>query len=100
MYGQNYPTQVFSPGAVAEHVQLATALWDKSPAGNIIKIAVAPSTRLIMIGDTHGQLEDVLWIFYKYGEPSPTNRYLFNGDFVDRGCHSTEILLLLLALRR
>ena len=41
-------------------------------------------SQLIIVGDTHGQLGDVLWIFFKYGWPSKQNRYLFNGDIVDR----------------
>merc|ERR1712032_887354 len=53
-----------------------------------------------MGGDTHGQLEDVLWMFFKHGLPSLQNRYLFNGDIVDRGGHALEILLLLFAFKR
>ena len=37
------------------------------------------------MGDTHGQLADVLHILYHLGPPSGKNRYLFNGDMVDRG---------------
>ena len=50
-----------------------------------------------MCGDTHGQLQDVLWIFDEHGEPSATNAYLFNGDIADRGKHALEIFLLLFA---
>jgi len=38
-----------------------------------------------------------LWIFYKLGVPSPSNRYLFNGDICDRGNLATEIWALLFA---
>ncbi|KDO31301.1 hypothetical protein SPRG_03917 [Saprolegnia parasitica CBS 223.65] len=48
-------------------------------------------------GDVHGQLHDVLHIFKEQGPPSPTNWYLFNGDFVDRGNCSIEICALLFA---
>ena len=47
------------------------------------------------MGDTHGQLADVLWIFAEYGLPSQTNMYLFNGDVADRGAHAVEIFALL-----
>ncbi|CAK0890823.1 unnamed protein product, partial [Prorocentrum cordatum] len=47
--------------------------------------------QLIIVGDTHGQLADVLWLFYKLGAPSPSNRYLFNGDICDRGDLACEI---------
>ncbi|CAD7968048.1 unnamed protein product [Amoebophrya sp. A120] len=53
--------------------------------------------RMVIVGDTHGQLEDLLWIFFKYGRPSSTNVYFFNGDMVDRGMFGTEILLLMYA---
>lgn len=52
---------------------------------------------LNIVGDTHGQLQDVLWIFYKMGVPSPTNHYLVNGDICDRGQLACEIWALFLA---
>eukprot|EP01071_Lankesteria_metandrocarpae_P008624 Lankesteria_metandrocarpae@DN5006_c0_g1_i3.p1 len=56
-------------------------------------------SRIIVVGDTHGQLNDVLWIFYKFGPPSPINIYLFNGDIADRGVHAVEIFMLLFAFK-
>uniref|UniRef100_A0A7S1V932 Serine/threonine-protein phosphatase n=1 Tax=Sexangularia sp. CB-2014 TaxID=1486929 RepID=A0A7S1V932_9EUKA len=50
-----------------------------------------------LCGDVHGQLFDFLHIFDKNGFPSESNPYLFNGDFVDRGSWSVEIILLLFA---
>ena len=58
---------------------------------------VAPNTRLTVCGDTHGQLADLFSIFTLNGVPSLTNRYLFNGDFVDRGENACEILFTLFA---
>ena len=48
---------------------------------------------------TAGQFYDVLEIFRRNGYPSETHRYLFNGDFVDRGSWSTEVALLLYAFK-
>mmetsp|Transcript_15165 Transcript_15165/g.39015 ORF Transcript_15165/g.39015 Transcript_15165/m.39015 type:complete len:1020 (+) Transcript_15165:84-3143(+) len=53
--------------------------------------------RFIVVGDTHGQLADVLHILHQHGPPSATNKYLFNGDMCDRGPNSVEILLILFA---
>ena len=48
-----------------------------------------------MVGDLHGQLRDLIHIFRHNGMPSFDNPYLFNGDLVDRGDYSVEIVLLL-----
>lgn len=52
--------------------------------------------RLVVVGDTHGQLQDVLWIFFKHGLPSSSVGYLFNGDIADRGARALEIFTLVL----
>lgn len=62
-------------------------------------IEVPEGSRLTICGDVHGQYYDLLNIFKVNGLPSKDNWYLFNGDFVDRGSFSVEIMLTLLAFR-
>jgi diadenosine tetraphosphatase ApaH/serine/threonine PP2A family protein phosphatase/Ca2+-binding EF-hand superfamily protein len=62
---------------------------------NIQRIQFPPEARLTIVGDLHGQLQDLLAILEFQGLPSPTNWYLFNGDFVDRGSHSIEVLWII-----
>lgn len=45
-----------------------------------------------------GQLADLLHILDGAGLPSPTTKYIFNGDFVDRGEWGVEIMCILLAM--
>jgi serine/threonine-protein phosphatase 5 len=52
-----------------------------------------------VVGDTHGQFQDLIFIFETFGFPSASNRYLFNGDYVDRGSQGVEIVLTLLAFK-
>jgi len=51
------------------------------------------------VGDLHGQLDDFLYVLHNSGLPSATNHILFNGDFVDRGNNSCEVVFSIFALK-
>ena len=70
----------------------ASLLFRKEP--NILIL----SDPITIVGDIHGQYYDFLKILEIGGNPDST-RYLFLGDYVDRGVFSIEVLLLLYAIK-
>ena len=66
--------------------------------GNVSKVTIEKGTKLTVVGDLHGQLRDLLHILDESGPPSDTNKYMFNGDFVDRGNQSVEVMCVVFCM--
>ncbi|KAF0492478.1 protein phosphatase 5 [Gigaspora margarita] len=66
---------------------------------SLVDVTIPQNCKLTVCGDVHGQFYDFLNIFKINGLPSEENMYLFNGDFVDRGSFSVEVILTLFAFK-
>merc|ERR1719188_2052749 len=71
-------------------------LWKEQ---TMSEFTVPPGGKVTVCGDIHGQYWDLMSVFALNGLPSPTNPYLFNGDFVDRGSWSMEVILTIFAMK-
>ncbi|CAM4754238.1 unnamed protein product [Rotaria magnacalcarata] len=86
--------QVLHEKYVCEILHQARAILKSLPNFNHVDLTYL--RHVFVVGDLHGQLADLLHIFNSNGLPSTDNAYVFNGDFVDRGRNSVEVILLLL----
>eukprot|EP00899_Mesostigma_viride_P006511 jgi/Mesvir1/15861/Mv03407-RA.1 len=66
---------------------------------SLLEVPVPAGKHFTVCGDVHGQFYDLMNIFSLNGLPSEDNPYLFNGDFVDRGSFSLEVILALFAFK-
>ncbi|CAE7334425.1 PPT1 [Symbiodinium natans] len=58
--------------------------------------------RIVVVGDLHGHFSDLAHILRENGEPQSGPggvKYIFNGDFVDRGAWGPEVLLAIYCLK-
>ncbi|KAF0990364.1 hypothetical protein HZS_1725, partial [Henneguya salminicola] len=78
----------FDDSAIIKVLEDVEEILKKEP--NLLKI----DQNAIICGDVHGQFFDLLKLFELGGDPA-NNKYLFLGDYVDRGSFSTECLLYL-----
>uniref|UniRef100_A0A7N0UGB9 Serine/threonine-protein phosphatase n=1 Tax=Kalanchoe fedtschenkoi TaxID=63787 RepID=A0A7N0UGB9_KALFE len=76
-------------------VLTASKILHKEP--NCVRIDCAQDSTVVVVGDVHGQLHDVLFLLADAGFPAEDRFFVFNGDYVDRGAWGLETFLLLLA---
>lgn len=82
----------FELNTVRSLIQKAVEIF--SGQSTLLKIP-APT---VIIGDIHGNICDLIHILQKFQDYKTTDTMLFLGDYVDRGFHSVEVIILLLAL--
>ncbi|KAH7848830.1 hypothetical protein Vadar_008697 [Vaccinium darrowii] len=86
-----FPVQVFDSLVLS-----ASKILHKEPNCVLIGGFKADSS-VVVVGDVHGQLHDVIFLLRDAGFPADNRVFVFNGDYVDRGAWGLETFLLLLA---
>lgn len=76
-------------------IQKARELFEANKT--LVDVSREDNEEITVCGDIHGQYYDLLNIFKLNGIPSKENPYLFNGDFIDRGSFSVEVIVTLLS---
>ena len=70
---------------------------------SLLELNIDGEDTLVVVGDVHGQFFDtthhILSQQYDKPEGSPDRRFLFLGDYVDRGPQGVEMIMLLFALK-
>jgi diadenosine tetraphosphatase ApaH/serine/threonine PP2A family protein phosphatase len=102
----------FSPEEILETTRQGNAVPEESVVPLLIKLMEVLYTEnnvleltspITICGDIHGQLYDLFELFDRAAEPEGggigTQKFLFMGDYVDRGHYSMETFLHLAALK-
>lgn len=67
---------------------------------SLLDVKVDPEQTLVIVGDVHGQFGDLIYHILTQQEPGrPDRKFLFMGDYVDRGPQGVETIMLLFALK-
>jgi len=65
----------------------------------MVPMSIPSGGTLSVVGDTHGQYWDFFTTLGITGPPGPSNPVIFNGDMVDRGSWSIEVVLSIFAMK-
>ncbi|KAH8752797.1 Metallo-dependent phosphatase-like protein [Diaporthe sp. PMI_573] len=95
-YVGSFPMELDSV-AIQSVVESASLMLKEEP--NVNSITLADKDTLVLLGDLHGRIHNLLAVLDAEGSPSPQKRYLFNGDFVDRGPFSLETIVVIICLK-
>jgi protein phosphatase len=92
MRGKQQYRKDISEDAMARLCEGARSMFDRE------LLLLRLDAGIAIVGDLHGNVDDLLRIFERLRYP-PSTRYLFLGDYIDRGLYGTEILMLLFAMK-
>ena len=87
-----YLSDIIDESSIEDLIMTAKNIFDSEPMMLIL------DNPITIVGDLHGNVDDLIRIFERCGYP-PEKKYLFLGDYVDRGQYSVEVMILLLALK-
>ncbi|CAA7014182.1 unnamed protein product [Microthlaspi erraticum] len=95
---RNLPPSEFSSvlpfHVLDELVVSASKVLRKEP--NCVRIE-SDKAKVVVVGDLHGQLHDLMFLMQDAGFPNCDQFYVFNGNYVDKGAWGLETFLLLLS---
>lgn len=83
---------LISKSSIEDLIMSAQIICDSEPM--MLKLEFP----ITIVGDIHGNIDDLIRIFERCGYP-PDTKYLFLGDYIDRGQFSIEVMILLLSLK-
>ena len=92
LYELSWNGTLFTPLEIKYIMQKAIEILSNEK--NVIYI----SSSITVVGDIHGQFNDLKELFDTGGKVPDTN-YLFLGDYVDRGFQSLEVMILLTLMK-
>ncbi|KAK9814926.1 hypothetical protein WJX73_002193 [Symbiochloris irregularis] len=86
--GHQSLANVLSAGTATALLQRLSRLLSARPP--LVQVSPKEDETVTVVGDTHGQLHDVMVMFASAGMPSEKAHFIFNGDYVDRGSWGLE----------